>query len=74
MEIALSPAVGTDLRVYPILEENVDILLIIGILILLVALLGLGGVIGFLADIAWILLIVAVIVIAWRLITGRRAV
>jgi uncharacterized membrane protein YtjA (UPF0391 family) len=52
----------------------VDALLIIGIVILLVALLGFGGVIGFLADIAWVLLIIALIVIAWRIIAGRRAV
>lgn len=52
----------------------VDILLIIGVVLLLVALLGVGGVIGALADIAWILLIIAVIIIAWRVITGRRPV
>ena len=52
----------------------VDLLLIIGIVLLLVALLGVGGVIGALADIAWILLIIAVIIIAWRVITGRRPV
>jgi uncharacterized membrane protein YtjA (UPF0391 family) len=52
----------------------VDLLLIIGIVILLLALLGFGGVISALADIAWILLIIAVIVIAWRIITGRRPV
>jgi purine-cytosine permease-like protein len=52
----------------------VDILLIIGIVLLLVALLGVGGVIKALGSIAWILLIIAVIVIAWRLITGRRPV
>jgi uncharacterized membrane protein YtjA (UPF0391 family) len=52
----------------------VDILLIIGIVLLLVALLGVGGVIGALADIAWFLLIIAVIIIAWRVITGRRPV
>ncbi|HEV3049585.1 MAG TPA: hypothetical protein VGX50_04715 [Longimicrobium sp.] len=51
-----------------------DILLIIGIVLLLVALLGVGGVIKALGSIAWILLIIAVIVIAWRLITGRRPV
>jgi uncharacterized membrane protein YtjA (UPF0391 family) len=55
-------------------ERAMDILLLIGIIVLVVALLGLGGVISALADIAWVLLIVAVIVIAWRLITGRRAV
>jgi hypothetical protein len=52
----------------------VDILLFIGILILVLALLGFAGVIGFLADIAWILLIIAAIVIAWRLVTGRQPV
>lgn len=55
-------------------ERLVDLLLIIGIVLLLVALLGVGGVIGALADIAWILLIIAVIIIAWRVITGRRPV
>ncbi len=50
-----------------------DILLLIGIVILVRALLGFGGVIAALAEIAWILLIIAIIVIAWRLITGRRA-
>lgn len=51
-----------------------DILLLIGILLLVLALLGFGGVIAALESIAWILLIIAVIVIAWRLITGRRPV
>jgi hypothetical protein len=55
-------------------RKTVDILLIIGIVLLLVALLGVGGVIGALADVAWILLIIAVIIIAWRVITGRRPV
>ncbi len=55
-------------------ERTVDLILIIGIAILVLAFLGFGGVIGALADIAWILLIIAVIVIAWRVITGRRAV
>ena len=51
-----------------------DILLLIGILLLLMALLGFGGVLGALKSIAWLLLILAVIVIAWRVITGRRPV
>lgn len=51
-----------------------DILLLIGILLLVLALLGFGGVVEALASIAWILLIIAVIVIAWRVITGRRPV
>jgi purine-cytosine permease-like protein len=55
-------------------RKTVDILLIIGIVLLLVALLGMGGVIEALGSIAWVLLIIAVIVIAWRVITGRRPV
>jgi hypothetical protein len=46
----------------------------IGILLLILALLGVGGVIGALKSVAWVLLLVAVIVIAWRVITGRRPV
>jgi len=56
------------------LETTVDAILIIGILLLLVALLGVGGVINFLGGLAWLLLIIAIIVIAWRVITGRRPV
>lgn len=51
-----------------------DAILIIGILILLLALLGVGGVIPALGTIAYYLLIIAIIVIAWRVITGRRPV
>ncbi|MEX2569849.1 MAG: hypothetical protein WD737_00990 [Gemmatimonadota bacterium] len=51
-----------------------DAILIIGILLLLVALLGVGGIIEALGSIAWVLLIIAIIVIAWRVITGRRPV
>ncbi len=51
-----------------------DALLLIGILLLILALLGVGGVIGALKSVAWFLLIIAVIVIAWRIITGRRPV
>jgi predicted lipid-binding transport protein (Tim44 family) len=52
----------------------VDAILLLGILLLILALLGFGGVISALQSVAWILLIVAVIVIAWRIITGRRPV
>ena len=55
-------------------ESTVDAILIIGILLLLVALLGVGGIIEALGSIAWVLLIIAIIVIAWRVITGRRPV
>jgi uncharacterized membrane protein YtjA (UPF0391 family) len=51
-----------------------DMILILGIILLLLALLGFGGVIAALKSVAWILLIIAVIVIAWRIITGRRPV
>jgi hypothetical protein len=49
-----------------------DIILIIAILLLIFA--GVGTAVGFLADVLWILIIIAVIVIVWRLIVGRRAV
>ncbi len=55
-------------------ETTVDAILIIGILLLLIALLGVGGVLNFLGGLAWLLLIIAIIVIAWRVITGRRPV
>lgn len=51
-----------------------DLILIIAFVLLLVALLGVGGVINALGNLAWILLIIAVIIIAWRFITGRRPV
>jgi hypothetical protein len=53
-------------------EELMDIILLIAILLLIFG--GVGAVAGFLADVAWILIILAVIVIAWRLIAGRTAV
>jgi hypothetical protein len=55
-------------------RDNVDIILLLGILLLVLALLGFTGVIAALKSIAVILLIIAVIVIAWRVITGRRPV
>ena len=55
-------------------EAIVDLILIIGIVLLLLALLGFGGVIGALKSVAVFLLIIAVIIIAWRIITGRRPV
>jgi hypothetical protein len=51
-----------------------DAILIVGVLLLLIALLGVGGVIDALGSIAWILLIIALVVIAWRIITSRRPV
>lgn len=52
----------------------VDIILLLGIILLVLAVLGFSGVIAALESVAVILLIVAVIVIAWRIITGRRPV
>jgi len=67
------PSGGTFL--FPLIPElTVDVILIIGILLLVLALLGFGGVIAALESIAWVLLIIAVIVIAWRIISGRRPV
>jgi len=51
-----------------------DVILIIGFLLLVLALLGFGGVINALASLAWVLLIIAIVVIAWRIVSGRRAV
>ncbi len=51
-----------------------DLILLIGIILLVLALLGVGGVFAALKSVAWFLLVIAVIVIAWRIITGRRAV
>ena len=55
-------------------RDNVDIILLLGIILLVLALLGFTGVIAALKSIAVVLLIIAVIVIAWRVITGRRPV
>ncbi|CAN5760096.1 hypothetical protein BH23GEM6_BH23GEM6_24970 [soil metagenome] len=49
-----------------------DIILIIAILLLIFG--GVGMAVGFLADVIWILIVIAVIVIIWRLIAGRTAV
>ena len=47
---------------------------LLGIILLVLALLGFSGLVAALESIAVILLIVAVIVIAWRIITGRKPV
>jgi hypothetical protein len=49
-----------------------DIILIIAILLLIFG--GVGTAVGFLADVLWIVIIIAVILIVWRLIAGRRTV
>jgi hypothetical protein len=49
-----------------------DIILIIAILLLIFG--GVGTAVGFLADVLWIVIIIAVILIVWRLIAGRRTI
>jgi hypothetical protein len=49
-----------------------DIILILAILLLIFG--GVGMAVGFLADVLWILIIIALIVIVWRVIAGRRPV
>jgi hypothetical protein len=49
-----------------------DIILIIAILLLIFG--GVGTAVGFLADVLWIVIVIAVILIVWRLIAGRRTV
>ena len=51
-----------------------DLILLIGIILLVLAVLGFTGVFAALKSVAVILLAIAVIVIAWRIITGRRPV
>jgi hypothetical protein len=52
----------------------VDVLLIIGIILLILGILGYTPVLAGLSSIAWLLIVIAIIVIAWRIITGRRPV
>jgi len=52
----------------------VDVLLIIGIILLILGVLGYTPILGALSSIAWLLIVIAIIVIAWRVITGRRPV
>jgi len=49
-----------------------DIILIIAVLLLIFG--GVGTAVGFMADVLWILIVIAVIVIIWRVIVGRRGV
>jgi len=49
-----------------------DIILIIAILLLIFG--GVGTAVGFMADVLWILIVIAVIVIIWRVIVGRRGI
>ncbi|SOD02625.1 hypothetical protein SAMN05216486_10512 [bacterium JGI 053] len=61
-------------KVHPRGEALMDMILIIAIILLLLGLLGVGGIIHVLGSLAWILVVIAIIVIAWRIITGRRPV
>jgi len=49
----------------------VDIIIIIAILLIIFG--GVGTAVGFLADLIWILIIIGVILLLFRLISGRRA-
>jgi len=51
-----------------------DAIMTVGILVLLIGLLGVGGVIDAPGGVAWLLLLLAIIVIAWRIVIGRRPV
>lgn len=53
---------------------SMDTILVVGILLLILALLGGLGLVGTLQGVAWVLLLVAVIMISWRVIAGRRPV
>jgi hypothetical protein len=53
-------------------ERPLDFLFLLGIVLLVLALLGFGGVVDALSSVAWVLLVLGVFVIAWRLIAGRR--
>ncbi len=48
-----------------------DIIIIIAILLIIFG--GVGTAVGFLADLIWILIIIGVILLLFRLISGRRA-
>ena len=45
------------------LEEHLDAILIVGIVLLLVALLGFGGIVSALRSAAWLILVIAMVVI-----------
>jgi len=49
----------------------VDIIIIIAILLIIFG--GVGTAVGFLADLIWILIVIGVILLLFRLISGRRA-
>lgn len=48
-----------------------DIIIIIAILLIIFG--GVGTAVGFLADLIWILIVIGVILLLFRLISGRRA-
>lgn len=47
-----------------------DLIIIIAILLIIFG--GVGTAVGFLTDILWILIVIGVILLLFRLITGRR--
>jgi hypothetical protein len=51
-------------------ETDMDILIIIAILLIIFG--GIGTAVGFLADLIWILIVLGVILLLFRLVSGRR--
>jgi len=51
-------------------ETDMDILIIIAILLIIFG--GVGTAVGFLADLIWILIVLGVILLLFRLVSGRR--
>jgi hypothetical protein len=51
-------------------ETEMDILIIIAILLIIFG--GVGTAVGFLADLIWILIVLGVILLLFRLVSGRR--
>jgi hypothetical protein len=49
---------------------KMDILIIIAILLIIFG--GIGTAVGFLADLIWILILIGVVLLIFRLISGRR--
>jgi len=59
-------------RIYSNTESNMDIIIIIAILLIIFG--GIGTAVGFLADLIWILILIGVVLLLFRLVTGRRGV
>jgi hypothetical protein len=47
-----------------------DLIIIIAILLIIFG--GVGTAVGFLADLIWLLIVIGLVLLVWRLVTGRR--